>query len=34
MKIRLSLMDKMALIAGVINALVIGAIVGYWLMRH
>ena len=34
MKIRLSLMDKMALVAGIINALVIGAIIGYWLMCH
>ena len=30
---RLSLMDYLAIIAGVINVIVIGYIVGYWLMQ-
>ncbi len=33
MKPGLSLMDKMALVAGIINALVIGTIIIYWLSR-
>jgi hypothetical protein len=30
---RLSLMDYMAILAGVINLLVIGTIVGYWFLQ-
>ncbi|MCW4226856.1 MAG: hypothetical protein AB2565_20295 [Candidatus Thiodiazotropha endolucinida] len=30
---RISLMDTMAIIAAIINMLVIGIIVGYWFMR-
>ena len=30
---RLSLMDYMAIIAGIINLLVIGYIVGYWFLQ-
>lgn len=30
---RFSLLDYMAIVAGIINALVIGLIVGYWFMR-
>ncbi len=31
---RLSLMDSMALIAGIINLVVIGYIVAYWLVQQ
>lgn len=30
---RLSLMDYMAIVAGIINMLVIGFIVGYWFLQ-
>ncbi len=30
---RLSLMDYLAIVAGIINVIVIGYIVGYWLMQ-
>jgi len=33
-KWRLGLMDSMALIAGIINTLVIGVIVVYWFMQR